>query len=283
MLGATVANQRGVWAGGNGWIESNFNTLPPFIPEVMSNDFWGVDMAFPGYRAASLNPLQNVDLTPTAALVGAAHTADIYGVRNSCTYTQDVLQLGFLPETVIGASYPNVGANGPYPAVSVKPSTATRPWIAVQEGFDIATVTSRFDQSSVGRLAYYYNSLSTVFAAITGCNIVGVPAVTLDVPNLTDGSQFVNFMNLRNNPLTAGLAYVRFGLAKSDKVEIRVYDVSGRLVRNLADRQFPAGEHTIAWDGVNDHGQQVARGVYFTQVKYLNSRFVDAKKLIVLK
>ncbi|HTK32409.1 MAG TPA: FlgD immunoglobulin-like domain containing protein [Candidatus Saccharimonadaceae bacterium] len=286
MLGATTANKVGVWLGGNGIVEANFNTSnATFAPEVMQNLFFGNDLLFPGYRSASGKLDQVTDLIPTADLVGTAHASDIYGVRNACTYTQDVLfmDLGDVPEVVVGAEYQNVGANGPYVAVSVKPATVTRPWIGVTEGYDILTVTSRYDVTSYGRLAFYYNALSTVFSAISGCSIVGTPAVTLDVPNLGNGSQFVNFMNLRNNPLKTGMAAVHFGLAKSDRVEIKVYDVTGRLVRNLADRQFPAGEHTITWDGVNDHGQQVARGVYFTQVKYLTSRFVDAKKLIVLK
>ena len=63
----------------------------------------------------------------------------------------------------------------------------------------------------------------------------------------------------------------------------RVYDVSGRLVRTLADRNFEAGPHTLTWDGTDDHGRQMERGVYFTQVRYASTRFTDAKKLTVLK
>ena len=64
---------------------------------------------------------------------------------------------------------------------------------------------------------------------------------------------------------------------------MKVYDVTGRLVRTLADETFQAGEQSLIWDGTNDQGQMVARGVYFTQVKFINSRFVDAKKVTVLK
>ena len=54
-------------------------------------------------------------------------------------------------------------------------------------------------------------------------------------------------------------------------------------MKSLADRTFQAGEHSLIWDGSNDQGQVVSRGVYFTQVKFINSRFVDAKKVTVLK
>jgi flagellar hook assembly protein FlgD len=59
--------------------------------------------------------------------------------------------------------------------------------------------------------------------------------------------------------------------------------VSGRLVRTLADRQLEAGEHRLVWDGRSDAGAQVARGVYFTQVRYRSGGFVSHRKLTVLR
>ena len=101
----------------------------------------------------------------------------------------------------------------------------------------------------------------------------------------TNTARTVDFLgNVWGNPMVAGgKAAVHFGLAKQDRVEVKVYDVTGRLVRSLADRTFQAGEHSLTWDGTNDQGQVVSRGVYFTQVKFINSRFVDAKKVTVLK
>jgi flagellar hook assembly protein FlgD len=90
-------------------------------------------------------------------------------------------------------------------------------------------------------------------------------------------------VNLRNNPLSRGQATIHFGLSRADRVEVKVFDVSGRLVRTLADRQFGAGTHDLVWDGVDNVGRQVARGVYFTQVKYQNAKFAANRKLTVLK
>jgi len=80
-----------------------------------------------------------------------------------------------------------------------------------------------------------------------------------------------------------GQAIVHFGLAKADRVEVKVYDVTGRLVKTLANRNFEAGPRSLVWDGSNDQSQMVSRGVYFTQVKFANSGFVGAKKVTVLK
>ena len=73
------------------------------------------------------------------------------------------------------------------------------------------------------------------------------------------------------------------GLATADRVMARIYDVSGRLVRTLADRNFTPGNYRLEWDGTDDSGRQMQRGVYFTQVKYARTHFTDAKKLTVLK
>jgi len=145
----------------------------------------------------------------------------------------------------------------------------------------VENLRSRFCDGSYGRLAYYYNALTHIFGKI--CAIAGNPPITTDVPNNPSGQAFVDFMNLKNNPLVSGQATVLFGISKADRVEVKVFDVSGRLVRTLADRQFAPGKYTLTWDGVDNDGRQVARGVYFTQVKYVNSKFTDAKKLTVLK
>ena len=41
-----------------------------------------------------------------------------------------------------------------------------------------------------------------------------------------------------------------------------IYDLAGRLVRVLADQSLPAGRHEYVWDGIDQHGRQVASGVY---------------------
>ena len=46
-------------------------------------------------------------------------------------------------------------------------------------------------------------------------------------------------------------------------VNLRVYDVAGRLVSTLVNQELPAGPQTATWDGRDDGGQKVAAGVYF--------------------
>lgn len=57
---------------------------------------------------------------------------------------------------------------------------------------------------------------------------------------------------------------ISFDLPKQAAVSLRVFDVSGRLVRVLLDGEIVAGGHReVTWSGRDESGQQVAAGVYF--------------------
>jgi subtilisin-like proprotein convertase family protein len=79
------------------------------------------------------------------------------------------------------------------------------------------------------------------------------------------------------NPTTG----VSYGLASRGHVSLRVYDVSGRLVRTLVDRVETAGYHTSVWDGRDDRGVEVASGVYFCRMEA--ATFEGSTKLVLLK
>jgi hypothetical protein len=64
-------------------------------------------------------------------------------------------------------------------------------------------------------------------------------------------------------------------------VQIRIYDVRGRLVRSLVGERREAGFYATQWDGVDERGQTVASGVYFLQMKAPG--FTKMRKLVVLK
>ena len=64
------------------------------------------------------------------------------------------------------------------------------------------------------------------------------------------------------NPFASETA-IRYVLATPSRVTIRVYNVSGRLVRTLTDTTMPAGAHTASWDGRDADGRELGSGIYF--------------------
>ena len=57
-----------------------------------------------------------------------------------------------------------------------------------------------------------------------------------------------------------------YRLEQDSDVQLRVYDVAGRLVRELFAGHREAGTHHAEWDGRDDLGGSVASGVYHAVV-----------------
>jgi hypothetical protein len=80
------------------------------------------------------------------------------------------------------------------------------------------------------------------------------------------------------NPLT----HVGYELPHSARVTLRVYDPSGRLVRELLDSvEHDGGVYSVPWDGRSDSGQLLPSGVYFARLEA--GREVAVNKMVLLK
>ncbi|MGH7597280.1 MAG: FlgD immunoglobulin-like domain containing protein, partial [bacterium] len=65
------------------------------------------------------------------------------------------------------------------------------------------------------------------------------------------------------NPETA----IRFYLPEESEVKLTLFNVVGETVKTLVSGRRAAGNHAEIWDGRNDHGELVASGVYFLQMR----------------
>jgi hypothetical protein len=71
-------------------------------------------------------------------------------------------------------------------------------------------------------------------------------------------------------------AIIKYDLPKDVKVNIKVYDLLGRLVKTLINEYKKAGYYEEKFDGTN-----LASGVYFYRIEAGN--FVDSKKMVLIK
>jgi len=79
------------------------------------------------------------------------------------------------------------------------------------------------------------------------------------------------------NPSTT----LRFALPEAGQVTLAVYDVNGRLVRNLVARRFEAGRHEVVWDGKDGNGRAVASGAYVYRLTAKHG--VVTKRMVLLR
>jgi hypothetical protein len=264
---------RGILVSGDGFGQSEKQTggVDPNHITFMT-DKLGVVFRVPSYQSLAGNLNDCADILTTTNLTASA---DVYGVLNTCTFSNDVYNRNpALSEALEGTFYENVGLNGPYVADVVKTAVPLRNWVAVTSGYDLRHIYGRYCDTDNGRLAYFYYMLNHVFA--TQCQVTGPASLTLDTPQGNRG--YANFMKIGNSVMRQGTSLVRFSVSKAGRVQVSIYDVTGRKVRNLADRVFPAGESKLEWDGTDDSGSKVARGVYFVR----SSVQKDAGRIIVL-
>ena len=96
-----------------------------------------------------------------------------------------------------------------------------------------------------------------------------------DVP-----AQFALHGNYPNpfNPMTT----IRFDLPRPARVNLSVYDVSGRLIRALIyEESVAAGKHEVVWNGHDEMGRLVATGVYFCRLQ--TDTFDQTQRMMLIK
>jgi hypothetical protein len=79
------------------------------------------------------------------------------------------------------------------------------------------------------------------------------------------------------NPTTE----IRFTVPVQAEVRIKVYNLTGQLVRTLVQGSYSAGVHFVQWDGKSDQGIAVSSGLYLYRME--GPKFVQVKKMLMLK
>jgi endonuclease I len=74
---------------------------------------------------------------------------------------------------------------------------------------------------------------------------------------------------------------ISFVLPRKSDVRVAIYDVAGRLVRVLADGEYPEGKHEVVWGRTDAEGREVASGVYFCRMS--SGAFEEQRKMVLLK
>lgn len=80
------------------------------------------------------------------------------------------------------------------------------------------------------------------------------------------------------NPSTT----IAFNLPQSGRPVVTVYNLKGQMVKTLTNAEpYPAGEHSIVWDGRDQAGQPVSSGLYFCRLSFEGKSTV--RKMVLAK
>jgi uncharacterized repeat protein (TIGR01451 family) len=72
------------------------------------------------------------------------------------------------------------------------------------------------------------------------------------------------------NPFTSSTSMVYAVTGEDARVEIGVYDIAGRQMRVLTEGVESVGRHSVTWDGRDDSGAHVRKGMYFVRIQIGN-------------
>ena len=122
-----------------------------------------------------------------------------------------------------------------------------------------------------------YLSEGTMSQLIDIYMITDVENIKIDYEGIPN--QYTLYQNYPNpfNPETI----LNYNLPKDQMVNITIYDIMGRKIKDLVNNHETAGSKSIMWDATNNSGSVVSGGVYFYSIK--TGEFNQTKKMIFLK
>ena len=79
------------------------------------------------------------------------------------------------------------------------------------------------------------------------------------------------------NPTTT----INYSLKENSKVELKIYNIKGQLIKTLVNEFKHSGEHSIIWDGRDSNGNRVGSGIYFYKLRA--GDFQKVRKMVLLR
>ncbi len=136
--------------------------------------------------------------------------------------------------------------------------------------------------TSLNIASFGIDEQSELYICAFNGNIYRFKPTTTGIPGEADAipETFVleqNFPNPFNPTTNIGFAISDFGF-----VELKIYDITGRLVIILVAENKEAGFHNFLWGGTDSNGISQPSGIYFYQLK-IDKEVKQTRRMVMLK
>jgi len=172
----------------------------------------------------------------------------------------------------------NIYGTDVYYSYSTDGGTTWRPNERINDVSPIASVTGDFDR--MGDYQQIDCDSSRVYVEWTHPNAQHTAAVPMTAVRLLPsgveekptGNPWVNqrmdfvLAPSRPNPVISGTE-LAFELENPSQTSLRIYDLTGKMVRTILEGNLSAGQHTARWDACDASGKPVASGVYYYRLE----------------
>lgn len=202
---------------------------------------------------------------------GGAVPAGTEGVKNRSTV--------LLSPTFIGLQAPTSAVNGsPYTAIDNVVKSGS---YAFQMNLSRREVEERL--ISLGLVNRVVPCEVQAYSSVRGRRFVGYGFAQVNTGN--PPGQAVRVLQNAPNPFNPSTT-IRLALAKPGRLDLRIFNVRGELVRTLASGHFSAGSHSFPWDGSAERGR-APTGIYFAKATVTDDRGAeitsDVVKMVMAK
>ena len=142
-------------------------------------------------------------------------------------------------------------------------------WVGTEDSTEICFGQDFSEMTSPSNETYYLDmtECATLYRNPLGISEIEMPTV------------FELDQNHPNpfNPVTT----INFSIPEQTFITLKVFDLSGRLVKTLWDSQMNVGHHSINWNGVDTYGSEVAAGIYIYTLE--GKDLFMSRKMILMK
>jgi len=164
------------------------------------------------------------------------------------------------------------------------------------DGDGISDRMVKFDREAVIEMLDEVDVPEVVTLTVSGELTGGIPFSGEDIiriiePGKKKPSAIESDIQISPNPFASNtnirfiLTTANHQLPVTSNVSLKIYDITGRLVRSLVDFASPITNYqspiTITWDSRDDKGIEVSPGIYFSRLKTGN--FSQSRKIVVLR
>lgn len=107
---------------------------------------------------------------------------------------------------------------------------------------------------------HYFNSINATTEKLEP-GVVNEAVVAKIGPALAQNGFETALCQNHPNPFVGGTD-IKFQLGQPGQALLRIYNINGQLVKTLYNNALSAGIHQCRWDGTDDNGKRVSKGVY---------------------
>jgi hypothetical protein len=135
------------------------------------------------------------------------------------------------------------------------------------------------------RIGNYYDPGSAVITDAFALKFTTDPPEYVGIAEGKDGVKYPRVFGLSQNVPNPFYSRTRIRyqvpIGYSGYVSLKVYDVSGKLVRTLIDGEGVPGWYSVYWDGRDRFGSRVSSGIYFT--RFSSGDYSKTGKMLYLR